>query len=173
VTRIQPATWLSKPKDLDTNPVGTSHGSGWLRVTWRILAVSSSCSWQMDFLVDFKCTLAIVNAFIVCLGRVHDRILMDDTSAGDYTNSDMPVVSRYRSYLQVECFPAICAADGLKVDRGCQPQSQFTVYNQAPMPRASRSTLVGSMALITHPVYTRFIDYPAAVNAPRLRTWPA
>jgi hypothetical protein len=41
ITRTHPATRSIKPNDLDCTLVGSSHGRGWLRFTWRTLTVYS------------------------------------------------------------------------------------------------------------------------------------
>jgi hypothetical protein len=50
-------------------------------------AVGKWFSSLRDFLADSQFTLEIVNTYTVCPRRVYDRILMDNTLAGWYTNS--------------------------------------------------------------------------------------
>jgi hypothetical protein len=76
-----------------------------------------------DFLADLEFTLEIANTHIVCLRRVHDRILMDDVLAGFYIESEIQGINRFRFYLQVECLSDICTADGVRLNPGIQEKT--------------------------------------------------
>jgi hypothetical protein len=58
-----------------------------------------------------KSRLLIANTYTVCLHRIYNRIVMDDTLARWHTDSDKQVINQCRLYLQVKCLSDICTAD--------------------------------------------------------------
>jgi hypothetical protein len=128
---------------IERNQVTAGVGFAILTEPWRSLphAVGQRIPSLCEFLASSECTIDIAYTYTVCTRRIHGRILMEDAMTGDLTDSEMRAINRCRLFLQVECLPDVCTADGLTTDPGLQAKSpKVTSKSKIKWPRQGLPT---------------------------------